>query len=80
MAKKAVSKVQPLLEGIRRWQGYWNYTDQYMANAFHISRITWLRWKSGETEISHRTAIEVINFLKIPHDDAVNMLSAGLKI
>ena len=64
---------------LKAWQGFRGITDERMAAYMGINRRTWIRWRTGATDIPHTALIKAVNLLRIPKEDATKILTKGIK-
>lgn len=78
MAKKAVSPRQTRTEIVSEWQRHRGHSNESMAAMLGISAAQYGRnLKAGFSNCSIERLISVVDYLKIPPEEAAVVLSAG---
>lgn len=79
MAQKQKTGLPEALKILSAWQRFRDVQDAGMADALTVSTTTWRRYRSGVSDIPHAVLLAAVNFLRVPEDDAIFILTAGLR-
>lgn len=64
---------------IKAWQRHRDRTPEQMAEMMRFSKKTWFNRMQSPEKLTVEEVWRAINYLKIPPDEAVTMLSAGIE-
>lgn len=64
---------------LRRWQRYWDCTDDDMGAVIGASGATWARRMAKPQSLTIEEIWKAIRFLKVPADIALSLITAGIR-
>ena len=70
--------IQAIGETLAAWQRHRDWDDDRIGVVLHISGHTWHRRKKTPKNLTIEEIWRAMNALKIPHEEAVAVLTAGL--
>lgn len=65
---------------LHAWQRHRGLTDDEMGTALVCSGSSWRRYRTCRSDISHEMLIRAINILRVPQEDAIQILTAGMRL